>query len=52
FLDRLELISVPEGTFDRWLRSVGNHKLGGQRKIPRLANDRRIADAILEQLHQ
>lgn len=47
FLDRLELISVPDGTFDRWLRSVGNHKLGGQRKIPRLANDRRIADAIL-----
>lgn len=50
FLDRLELISVPNGTFDRWLRSVGNHRLGGQRKIPRLSNDRRIADAILEQL--
>ena len=50
FLDRLELITVPDGTFDRWLRSVGNHKLGGQRKIPRLSNDRRIADAILEQI--
>ncbi|MDE6867450.1 MAG: GH3 auxin-responsive promoter family protein [Muribaculaceae bacterium] len=50
FLDRLELKSVPEGTFDSWLRSVGNHKLGGQRKIPRLSNDRRIADAILERL--
>lgn len=48
FLDRLELVTVPEGTFDRWLRTVGNHKLGGQRKIPRLANDRRIADAILK----
>lgn len=50
FLDRLELISLPDGSFDRWLRSVGNHRLGGQRKIPRLANDRRIADAILSQL--
>lgn len=47
FLDRLELITVPEGTFDRWLRTIGNHKLGGQKKIPRLSNDRRIADAIL-----
>ena len=46
FLDPLELISVPEGTFDHWLRTVGNHRLGGQRKIPRLSNDRRIADAL------
>jgi len=52
FLDRLELISVPEGTFDSWLRSVGNHKLGGQRKIPRLANDRHIAEAILPFMKQ
>ena len=50
FLDPLELISVPEGTFDSWLGSVGNQKLGGQRKIPRLSNDRHIADAILAQL--
>lgn len=47
FLDSLELISVPEGTFDRWLRTVGSHRLGGQRKIPRLSNDRKIADAVL-----
>ena len=47
FLDRLELITVPDGTFDRWLRTIGNHKLGGQKKIPRLSNDRRIADTIL-----
>lgn len=51
FLDKPEVISVPNGTFDRWLRQVGNHKLGGQRKIPRLANDRRIADAILSLLN-
>ncbi|MDE6564839.1 MAG: GH3 auxin-responsive promoter family protein [Muribaculaceae bacterium] len=46
FLARLELTEVPAGTFDRWLSSTG--RLGGQRKIPRLANDRRIADAIIE----
>lgn len=47
FLDPPEVISVPDGTFDAWLKSVGNGKLGGQRKIPRLSNDRHIADAIL-----
>ena len=46
FLAPLEIVSVPKGTFNRWLASTG--KLGGQRKIPRLANDRRIADAILK----
>lgn len=47
FLDPLEIVDVPRGVFDRWLHSVGNGKLGGQRKVPRLANDRRIADAVL-----
>ena len=47
FLDGPEIITVPEGTFDRWLHTVGSGKLGGQRKIPRLSNDRKIADAIL-----
>ena len=51
FLDPPEIISLPEGSFDRWLSRVGSGKLGGQRKIPRLSNDRRIADAILHQLH-
>ncbi|MDE7388610.1 MAG: GH3 auxin-responsive promoter family protein [Muribaculaceae bacterium] len=45
FLAPLELISVPQGTFSRWLASTG--KLGGQRKIPRLSNDRRVIDALL-----
>ncbi len=45
FLAQLELHSVPTGTFSRWLASTG--KLGGQRKIPRLSNDRRVIDAIL-----
>ncbi len=47
FLDAPEIIPVENGTFDAWLNSQGNHKLGGQRKIPRLRNDRSILDPIL-----
>ena len=50
FLDSLQIVSLPSGSFNRWLHTVGNGKLGGQRKVPRLANDRRIADAILRML--
>ena len=32
------------GTFYEWLRS--KNKLGGQHKVPRLANDRKIMDEI------
>src|SRR5690606_28298196 len=39
---------VPDGTFYRWMKSRG--KLGGQNKVPRLANDRVYLDDILEQL--
>lgn len=46
FLDPVEVIPLPKGTFDTWLASTG--KLGGQRKVPRLCPDRRIADAILQ----
>ena len=48
FLDPLELTNVPAGTFDTWLKTMGNGKLGGQRKIQRLCNDRHIADGVLE----
>lgn len=37
--------SVPKGTFQKWLKTKG--KLGGQHKIPRLCNDRKMADEIL-----
>ncbi|MBD5223483.1 MAG: GH3 auxin-responsive promoter family protein [Bacteroidales bacterium] len=47
FLDPPEIINLSKGSFDGWLRSVGTGKLGGQRKIPRLSNDRNIADALL-----
>lgn len=35
-----------EGVFYNWLKSKG--KLGGQHKVPRLSNDRKIIDEILE----
>ena len=37
--------TIPAGSFDQWLRSIG--KLGGQHKVPRLANDRIILEQIL-----
>jgi len=37
--------AVPEGTFEKWLGSKG--KLGGQNKVPRLSNDRKILEEIL-----
>jgi len=48
FLDRPIITSAPEGLFDRWLKSAGTHKLGGQRKVPRLSNDRIILDKLIE----
>jgi hypothetical protein len=39
--------TLPKGRFSHWLNSHG--KLGGQHKIPRLSNDRKIIDEILEQ---
>lgn len=38
------LRQVPPGTFYKWLRS--KNKLGGQHKIPRLSNDRKLMDEI------
>ncbi|MEC3879579.1 GH3 auxin-responsive promoter family protein [Parapedobacter sp. 10938] len=40
--------NAAEGTFYRWMKARG--KLGGQNKVPRLANDRAYLDDILEQL--
>jgi hypothetical protein len=52
FLDPLEIISLPAGSFDRWLSTQGNRRLGGQRKIPRLRNDRSIIEPIITSLQQ
>lgn len=36
--------ALPTGTFHRWMKQRG--KLGGQHKVPRLANDRRFIEEI------
>lgn len=45
FLDPLEVVVARPGLFDDWLESTG--KLGGQRKVPRLSNDRKIMQQML-----
>jgi len=45
FLDKPQLVIAPQGLFDQWLASTG--KLGGQRKVPRLSNDRTIIEQML-----
>lgn len=45
FLDPLTVVRGRRGVFDDWLASTG--KLGGQRKVPRLSNNRDIIDRIL-----
>lgn len=45
FLDPLEIVVARPGLFDSWLALTG--KLGGQRKIPRLSNDRAVIDRLL-----
>lgn len=45
FLTAPALVVAPTGLFDRWLASTG--KLGGQRKIPRLNNNRIVIDQML-----
>lgn len=39
-----KVLALPELTFHKWLKSKG--KLGGQNKVPRLSNDRKIIDEI------
>ena len=40
----LKISAVKKGAFDDYMRSVG--KYGGQNKVPRLSNDRTIANGI------
>lgn len=44
-LQPLQIIKAPQGLFDQWLKSKG--KLGGQHKVPRLCNDRKIIEEVL-----
>ncbi len=50
FLVPPALVVAPSGLFDRWLASTG--KLGGQRKVPRLSNNRTIIDQMLHLISQ
>ena len=41
----LEIVVVKKGGFKSYMESIG--KLGGQNKLPRLSNDRKIADQLI-----
>ena len=43
---KLEVVVARKGLFNDWLKKKG--KLGGQHKVPRLGNDRKIIDELLE----
>lgn len=47
FLASPEIINARKGLFDDWLKSAGSHKLGGQRKVPRLSNSREMMENML-----
>jgi len=47
---RHELTVAPSGFFRSWMKSRG--KMGGQHKVPRLANHRRFLEDMLGQLQQ
>jgi hypothetical protein len=46
----LKLVVAPKGTFYNWMKLRG--KVGGQNKIPRLANDRQYLDPLLELMNE
>lgn len=45
-LERLEIISLRKNAFIDYMKSQG--KLGGQNKVPRLSNDRKIANVLIK----
>ncbi|MBQ7570682.1 MAG: GH3 auxin-responsive promoter family protein [Bacteroidaceae bacterium] len=47
-LQRLEVIPARRGQFDEWLKQQG--KLGGQHKVPRLSNDRKVIEGVMNSL--
>ncbi|MCB0637775.1 MAG: GH3 auxin-responsive promoter family protein [Lewinella sp.] len=48
-ISELEVIALPPGFFQQWLRRKG--KVGGQSKVPKLANHRHFADEILAEIN-
>ena len=47
-LRRPQIQVAPKGTFFNWMKEKG--KLGGQHKVPRLANNREYVDSILKMM--
>jgi phenylacetate-coenzyme A ligase PaaK-like adenylate-forming protein len=47
-LKTLVITKIPKNGFQQYMKSVG--KLGGQNKVPRLSNDRKIADELEKQI--
>jgi len=45
-LQPLKVVTVPKGTFQSYLASKG--RLGGQHKVPRLADNREVAEGLLK----
>lgn len=48
-LQPLKVIKLPSTAFQEYMKTQG--KLGGQNKVPRLSNDRKIADALHRMYH-
>lgn len=45
-LQPLKISIIEKGGFNKYMKSIG--KLGGQNKVPRLSNDRKIADELVK----
>ena len=45
-LQSIQLRALAPGAFRQYMQSIG--KLGGQNKVPRLSNDRAIADVLAQ----
>jgi hypothetical protein len=48
-LELPHVLALADGTFMQWMRE--RKKMGGQNKVPRLANDRKYVDELLD-VHQ
>ena len=47
-LQTLKVTKIKKGGFQNYMKSIG--KLGGQNKIPRLSNDRKIANVLIKNI--
>lgn len=45
-LQRLKIVPIQKGGFNQYMKAMG--KLGGQNKVQRLCNDRKVADALAD----